>query len=90
METNFGYCDKDNAFFSSDERRWITKIRKLKAKHPDQIEILAEPETNDGCIYCKLPSSWLKVIPPRVNVMSEEQKATVAARLAQARVNRQN
>lgn len=28
-ETSFSYCDKDMAFFSSDERKWINKIRRL-------------------------------------------------------------
>lgn len=79
METCINYCDKEAAFFSSDERRWITKIRKLKEKYPDDIDIIAEPETNDGCIYCKLPSRWLKIQPKRI--YTEEQIAKMTARL---------
>ena len=33
METCFNYTDKERGFFSSDERRFITKIRKLKGKN---------------------------------------------------------
>lgn len=76
METCFNYCDKEVAFFSSDERRWISKIRKLKEKYPDEITILAEPETNDGCIYVRLPSSWLKVQPKRVYTKEQIEKMT--------------
>ena len=65
METCFDYVNRDMGYFSSDERRFITKIRKLKQKFPDQVQILAEPENNGGCIYCSLPSSWLKIIPKR-------------------------
>lgn len=65
METCFNYVDKDLGYFSSDERRFITKIRKLKQKFPEQVQIIAEPENNDGCIYCSLPSTWLKVVPKR-------------------------
>ena len=62
IETCFIYCEHDKAFFSSNERKWITRIHKLKEKHPDKITILKEPEDNDGTIYCKLPPSALKVV----------------------------
>lgn len=75
METCFNYVDKDVAFFSSDERRWINKIRKLKEQHPDEIQILAEPENNDGCIYCRLPSYTLKIQFKREYTEEERQAA---------------
>lgn len=61
MDTCFNYCSKDEAYFSSDERMWIQRIRRLKEQHPDKITILKEPENNDGCIYCKLPASALQI-----------------------------
>ncbi len=75
METCFNYCyeygDNDNkGWFSSDEKRWINRIHKLKEKYPDQVVIKAEPEDNDGCIYCYVPQSWLRIQPP--NQMSED------------------
>jgi len=85
METCFNYCDVNKGFFSSDEKRWINKIRKLKEQYPDQIRIIAEPETNDGCIYCQLPTSWLKIQPKRKIEMSEEQKNALRERLARVR-----
>lgn len=83
METCFNYCyergDNDNiGWFSSDEKKWITRIRKLKEQYPDQVIIRAEPETNDGCIYCKVPQSWLKIQPPRQ--MTEEQREALRSR----------
>lgn len=83
METCFNYCDKNMAFFSSDEGKWIRKIRKLKKQYPDKITILAEPETNDGCIYCKLPASALKIQLPRT--LTEEEKLEIADRLKRAK-----
>ena len=74
METCFNYCDPKRAFFSSDERRWINKIRKLYEEHPDEMRMIAEPETNDGCIYVELPASWLQVKPPRRIELTEEEK----------------
>lgn len=78
METCFNYCG-DQAFFSSDERKWINKIHKLKEQHPNEITIIREPEDNDGCIYCKLPPYTLKIQFKRE--YSEEQKKIMSDRM---------
>ena len=88
METCFNYCydrnHNDNVgWFSSDEQRWITKIHKLKEQYPDEVIIKAEPEDNDGCIYCKLPQNWLKIQPPRQ--LSDEAKQRITEQLAKGR-----
>ena len=85
METCFNYVDKDHAFFSSDEKRWINKIRKLKEQNPDDIRVIAEPETNDGCIYVELPASWLRIVPKQKREMTEEKKEELRERLATLR-----
>lgn len=88
METCFNYCydrnHNDNVgWFSSDEQRWITKIHKLKEQYPDEVIIKAEPEDNDGCIYCRLPQNWLKIQPPRQ--LSDDAKQRIVERLANGR-----
>ena len=80
METAINYtCD--TAYFSSDERKWINKIRKLKEEHPDEVHIIAEPENNDGCIYATVPASWMKVSPKIVRNLSDEQRESIRQRL---------
>ena len=86
METCFNYCG-DKAFFSSDERRFITKVRKLKEKYPEQVRIIKEPEDNDGCIYCELPKEWFRIQPPVKRNLSEEQRQEIAVRLKRTREN---
>lgn len=81
METCFNYTTKGKAFFSSDERKFITKVRKLKEKYPDKVRIIREPEDNDGCIYCELPVSWFKLYPKRE--MTDEQKEMARVRMNQ-------
>ena len=81
METSFSYTDRDSGYFSSDERRMITKIRKLKEQYPDRVTILAEPEDNDGCIYCIIPSEWMKIAPKRKVNLTEEQRDELRNRL---------
>lgn len=77
METCFNYADKEHGFFSSDERKFINKVRKLKEKYPEQVRIIKEPEDNDGCIYCELPVEWFKIAPKRV--LTEEHKQRLFA-----------
>lgn len=72
MDTCFNYTG-EMAFFSSDERRWITKIRKLAEQNPDEVTIIRQPEENDGCIYAKLPSSYLKIQPKIKRQLTDEQ-----------------
>lgn len=79
IETAVSYCGGGRLYFSSNERRWITHIRKMQAQHPEQVVIIAQPEHNDGCIYASLPSRWLKLSPPRT--MSEENRAASAERM---------
>lgn len=85
METCFDYCSREHGYFSSDERKFIAKVRRLKEKYPDEVRIIKEPEENDGCIYCELPVEWFSIRPPRKMNFTEEQKRASAERLAMAR-----
>lgn len=80
METCFEYCEKGKGWFSSDEQKWIKEIRKLKERYPDLVDIRNEPETNDGCIYCKLPAEWLKIKPKKKRNLTDEERAAYAER----------
>ena len=87
METCFNYTEKEHGSFSSDERRFITKVRKLKEKYPEQVRIIKEPEENDGCIYCEMPVEWFTIrVPKKVN-FTDEQKKAMTDRLMRSRVN---
>lgn len=82
METCFNYTDKTVAYFSSDELKWINKIRRLKEAYPEQVTVLKEPEDNDGCIYVKMPSDWFKFGPKRKTTdWTEERRKAAAERM---------
>lgn len=81
MDTSFSYTDRNEGAFSSDERCWINKIRKLKEEYPDKVIIEREPEKNNGCICAKLPPSWMKFAPPRKLKLTEEQKQVLSERM---------
>ena len=80
METCCEYTDSV-MWVSTDKRRMITRMMKLIAEHPDETEIIKRPEENDGCLYCKVPSTWLKIAPPVKREMSDEQKAAASQRM---------
>lgn len=80
MDTCFNYCG-ETAYFSSDEKKWIFRIYKLKKKYPDSIEIIKEPKENNGCIYCRMPSEWLKLGPKLTKNLTEEQRQKMSERL---------
>lgn len=83
METCCEYTDSV-MWVSTDERRMITRMMKLIAEHPDETEIIKRPEENDGCLYCKVPSTWLKIAPPVKREMSEKQRAAAEKNLQKA------
>lgn len=83
METTVSYVTSDDgksAWMSTDEQRWIKRLKKWEEEYPGEVTVRARPEENDGCWYGKIPRAWVKVAPPRQ--MSEEQRAAAAARLA--------
>ena len=87
MDTSISYTDRDYAYFSSDEAKWIRRIHQLKAEHPDQVVIEYEPETNDGMICAKLPVNWIKIQPKRERNLTDEERLRLSEQLKNARKN---
>jgi len=81
METCINYCSPECAYVSSDERHWITVVKKLKEKYPEQVRVIAEPENNDGCIYATVPIKWVRITPPKVLNLTDEQRVEIRNRL---------
>lgn len=86
METSCSYVGGERLYVSSDERRWINRINTLADLYPDDVELLALPENNDGCIYASVPAKWLKISPPPKRApMSEERKQELRENLQKYR-----
>lgn len=84
METCCNYTS-DVMFVSTDERWLINRIMRFSETHPDEVEVMRYPQDNDGCLYCKLPSNWLKITPPAKRDLTYEQRAAAAERLRNLR-----
>lgn len=44
----------------SDQHFWAV-VRRLAKKHPDKVEILAQPKDNGGYMYARLPLAFLQI-----------------------------
>lgn len=62
------------------QQRYVGKIRKLAAEHPNEVEIVAE---NENSIVAHIPVNYVKISPPRQ--MSDEQRQAAGERLNAAR-----
>lgn len=77
MDNNIEFMkNSDRATASFTQGRFISKMKKLISKHPEESDI---HENEDGSILCHFPVSWIKVTPPRQ--MSEEQRQAVSERM---------
>ena len=71
------------AFVSSDQKKVINTIRRLKEQRPGEVEILVEPEDNDGTLLANVPRSWVRIAPPvKLNLSDEERQNRRARMLA--------
>lgn len=63
--------------------RYKTKVEKLAKERPDECKILAR--NPDGTILAHVPTSWVKISPPRKVEMSEDRKEELRKQLTNAR-----
>ena len=63
--------------------RYKTKVEKLAKERPDECKILAR--NTDETILAHVPTSWVKISPPRKVEMSEDRKEELRKQLANAR-----
>lgn len=83
-ETVYEHIQGEETFtVTAAERSSIGMIRRMKEKHPDEVEIVAENE--DGSILAHLPYSWMRIVPKKKMELSEERRAEIAERLRGAR-----
>ena len=80
IETSCSYTD-ETMWVSTDEKWLINRILRLSVKYPGQVEVIAGPEDNDGCLYCKIPSNWLHIRPPVKRELSDERRVELAQRM---------
>ena len=71
------YKNEPTATVTFSQGKYITKIRKLAEKFPEECQITHE--NKDGSIVAHIPTKWIKINNPQ-RVMTEEEKRLAAER----------
>lgn len=75
--------DQKHATVTFSQGRYITRIKKLAEKYPEECKIVATNKiTGEGEVICAhVPTAWIRVQPPAVGKLTEEQKVELKKRL---------
>ena len=78
------YADEKTATVSFTQGRYITRIKKLAEKNPDECRIIEE--NKDGSIVAHIPTKWVKISANKTTrVLTGEEKMAGAERLRRYR-----
>lgn len=80
--------DHERATCSFTQGRFISKIRKLAEKYPDECQIVAE--NDDGSIVAHFPVKWIHISRREGRELTEEEKIASAERLRKYRESQSN
>lgn len=81
-EAGAEYCG-----ISTGERAVKTRLYKLRDKHPESVEIIAE--NPDGSVFAHIPWSWISIRPPKKINFSDEHIEALRERMKSARSTKQ-
>ena len=75
--------DQKRATVTFSQGRYISRIKKLAEKYPDKCEIVAINKfPGEGEVICAhVPTAWIRIQPPAVRDLTEEQKEELPNRL---------
>lgn len=62
-----------------EQGRFVSKIKKLKERCPDEVEIVKE--NKDGSIVAHIPTKWIRINPSKQTNMTEEQRQAASERM---------
>lgn len=80
--------NSDTMCVTFSQRRFITKVKRLAEKFPDEVTILAE--NSDGSICAKMPVRALHLSLVKKRELTEEQRQEAAERLAKYKKTKSN
>ena len=72
--------------------RYISRIKKLAEKHPEECEIVAINKIpNEGEIICAhVPTAWIRIAPPAVRELTDEQREEYRKRFLENVFHKEN
>lgn len=88
-ETGISHIYGGSMYISSSEAPIIARVLKIAEENPDEVRIIKTPEENDGCIYAKMPFTYMKLTAPRHINLSEEERRIRSERLKACRFRKE-
>ena len=86
IEAAINYTNVDEcAYFSSNDKKWINRIFRLKRQYPDLVEIQQAPDNNGGYVMAGVPKDWFKLTPPKKTNYTTAEKKQIGERLKASR-----
>ena len=84
--------DQNRATVTFSQPRYITRIKKLAEKYPEECEIVAlNKSTGEGETICAhVPTAWIRVAPPKVSVLTDEQREECRKRFEENVLHKRN
>ena len=72
--------------------RYISRIKKLAEKHPEECEIVAINKIpNEGEIICAhVPTAWIRIAPPAVRELTDDQREEYRKRFLENVFHKEN
>lgn len=70
---------QETAAVTLTQQKYINRLVSLSEKYPNECQIVRTNE--DGSIFAKVPTKWIKISRPRE--MSDEQREKARARLSE-------
>lgn len=84
IETVYEHVAGDKTFTVTAAERWsINMIKKLKERHPDEVEITHV--NSDGSFVAHVPYEWMRIKPKAKRSMTEEQREALRERMREMR-----
>ena len=79
------FRDSKWATVTLSKPRLINRVLKLAEQKPDDVRILATPDTNGGYLYARVPVRWIKISPPTEKNLTDEQREELRERMKSVR-----
>lgn len=73
--------DSKTATVTFCQGRYISRIKKLAERFPDDVEIISDGKS----LVAHIPSRWIKINPPKQLDLSDERREELAERLRNLR-----
>lgn len=83
-ETCYSHIQGDKFMEITACERWsIGMVKRLKERNPDDVKIIYE--NPDGSLVAHMPASWMRIVPRRKVVISDERREQLAEHMKSIR-----